>query len=204
MKTLLPAFLILTLAQSTSAQKNVQSIQLSGGKSWHGTGDLNGIIFDISYDHTIKKRIDFSSGLTTTIHYGKDDELIGVFPNSSPDENLLRFTTAGVQLTSLMNFALLYSVDNQLKAGAGTILRFQSTSIPDIFGYYHDPNVFPEPFYVFNYRTKQNTFGIGYTFGITYLTKISLKYEIGIKAFFQNDTNGDAITSVSLIFGALL
>ena len=184
--------------------KKIHSIQLSGGRSWHGTGDLKGIMFDVSYDHTIKKRIDFSNGLTTTIHYGKDDELIGIFPNPASGENLLRFTTAGIQLTSLMNFAFLYSPDNQLKVGGGPILRFQSSSLPDIYAYYQDPNVFPAPFYVFNYRTKQNTFSIGYAFGVTYLTKISLKYEVGIKAFFQNDTNGDAITSISLILGALL
>ena len=190
--------------QNILAQKNVPSVQLSCGKSWHGTGDLNGIIFDVSYDYNIKKRIDFSNGLTTTIHYGKDQELSGLSFNSSPDEKLLRFTTAGIQLTSLMNFALLYSIDNQLKFGVGPILRFQSTSLPDIYSYYQDPNVFPEPFYVFNNYTKPNTFTIGYNFGITYLTKISLNYEIGIKAFFQNDTNGDAITSISLILGRFL
>ena len=55
-----------------AAQETSNSIQLSGGKSWHGTGDLTGIIVDVSYKHQLKKRIDLTSGIATTIHYGKD------------------------------------------------------------------------------------------------------------------------------------
>ncbi|HEV8273058.1 MAG TPA: hypothetical protein VGQ04_17215 [Chitinophagaceae bacterium] len=184
-----------------AAQESSNSIQLSGGKSWHGTGDLNGIIVDVSYKHHLKKRIDLTSGIATTIHYGKDKGFNSLFPDSSPEERLINFTTAGVQLNSILNYSLIYSRDNQFKAGAGLVLRFQSSSRPDRYAYYQDPSIFPEPFYVFYNTEKQNIFAAGYTFGLSFLTKISSNYEIGLKAFFQNDTNADAITYISLIIG---
>ncbi|HMK19025.1 MAG TPA: hypothetical protein VK492_12550 [Chitinophagaceae bacterium] len=184
-----------------TAQETSNSIQLSGGKSWHGTGDLNGIIVDVSYKHQLKKRIDLTSGIATTIHYGKDNGFNYLSPGSSPEERLINFTTAGIQLNSIINYSLIYSRDNQLKAGAGLVLRYQSSSRPDSYSYYQDPSIFPEPFYVFYNTEKQNIFTAGYTFGLSFLTKISSNYEIGLKAFFQNDTNADAITYISLIIG---
>ena len=184
-----------------AAQETSNSIQLSGGKSWHGTGDLTGIIVDVSYKHHLKKRIDLTSGIVTTIHYGKDKAFNFLSPGSSPEERLINFTTAGIQLNSIINYSLIYSRDNQLKAGAGLILRFQSSSRTGGYSYYQDPSIFPEPFYVFYNMEKQNIFTAGYTFGLSFLTKISSNYEIGLKAFFQNDTNGDAITYISLIIG---
>jgi hypothetical protein len=184
-----------------AAQETSNSIQLSGGKSWHGTGDLNGIIVDVSYKHHLKKRIDLTSGIATTIHYGKDKGFNYLFPGSSPEERLINFTTAGVQLNSILNYSLIYSRDNQFKAGAGFVLRFQSSSRSGNYAYYQDPSIFPEPFYVFYNTEKQNIFAAGYTFGLSFLTKISSNYEIGLKAFFQNDTNADAITYISLIIG---
>ena len=184
-----------------AAQETSNSIQLSGGKSWHGTGDLNGIIVDVSYKHHLKKRIDLTSGIATTIHYGKDKGFNSLLPGSSPEERLINFTTAGVQLNSILNYSLFYSRDNQFKAGAGFVLRFQSSSRSGNYAYYQDPSIFPEPFYVFYITERQNIFAAGYTFGLSFLTKISSNYEIGLKAFFQNDTNADAITYISLIIG---
>ena len=184
-----------------AAQEPSNSIQLSGGKSWHGTGDLTGIIVDVSYKHQLKKRIDLTSSIATTIHYGKDKGFNFLLPGSSPEERLINFTTAGIQLNSILNYSLIYSRDNQLKAGAGLVLRFQSSSRTGSYSYYQDPSIFPEPFYVFYNTEKQNIFAAGYTFGLSFLTKLSSNYEIGLKAFFQNDTNADAITYISLIIG---
>jgi hypothetical protein len=182
------------------SQNEHNSLLLSGGKSWNGTGDFDGFVAEFAYSRKIKERIEFFNGLTTTIHYGKDRGFSGLSGSLPPEETLL-FTTAGIQLTSVLNFALINSFDNQLKLGAGPIFRFQSTSLLEQYGYYQDPQYFPEPFYVIYKAGKQNTFSPGYTVGITFQTKVTLKYEAGIKAFFQNDTNGDVITYVSLIFG---
>jgi len=189
-------FQIVLVAQETS-----NSIQLSGGKSWHGTGDMNGIIVDVSYKHQLKKRIDLTSGIATTIHYKKDKGFNYLSPGSSPEERLLNFTTAGIQVNSILNYSFVHTRDNQLKAGAGILFRFQSSSGPHSYAYYQDPGIFPEPFYVFYNTEKQNIFAAGYTFGLSFLTRISSNYEIGLKALFQNDTNADAITYISLIIG---
>ncbi|MGE5106177.1 MAG: hypothetical protein ACM3H8_01420, partial [Sphingobacteriales bacterium] len=59
-------------------------------------------------------------------------------------------------------------------------------------------------FYIIYDPGKQNTFSVGYSFGLSYLFKISNKYEIGVRALFQNDTNSDAITQISLSLGHFL
>lgn len=94
------------------SQNEQNNLLMSGGKSWNGTGDLNGIVAEIAYSRKIKKRIEFFNGLTTTIHYGKDRAFNGLSAGLSPQETLLPFTTAGIQLTSVLNFALVNSFDN--------------------------------------------------------------------------------------------
>ncbi len=204
MKTTVLLLLSFIILKTSTAQKDLPSLQLSIGKSWHGTGDLDGVAIDLSYLHPITKRLDFSNGLTTTIHHGKDKGLNFLFPGASPDNRLLTFTTGGIQLTSLMNYAILSFPGVKLKAIGGGIFRYQSTSLPEILSYYQEQRYFPEPFYVIDKRGKQNTFSAGYTFGLGVLVKILPKYQAGIKAMFQNDTNADAITQISFTLGRSL
>lgn len=204
MKKCLLFVLILLLASRGFSQKKIRSIQLCAGKSWHGTGDLKGFSVDVLYNQHITKKVDFSAGLTSTIHYGKDGGFNSLFPGISPDERLIRFTTAGIQLSSLINYSVFYSHDNQLKIGVGPIVRFQSSSYPDSYGLYQNQNIFPEPFYVIYNYEKQNLVTSGYNVALTFLTKISINSGIGVKAFFQNDTNGDVITGISFIYSRLL
>ncbi len=113
----------------------------------------------------------------------------------------MKSTTAGIQLSSVINYAIAGKHGDQLRVGAGPLLRFQSSSYPSIYGYTQDPNVYPSGFYTIYDNSHQNTFTIGYAVGMSFHTKLSSKYETGVKVFFQNDTNGDAITSISLLFG---
>jgi hypothetical protein len=204
MKLTLTLLVFTLFFEMAAAQQEVNSFQLSVGPSWHGTGDLRGFAVGVTYEHDYTKRFSLANGLTTTIHYGKDQAFNSLFPGISPEERLMRFTTAGIQLHSLAGLAILSTADHKLKVDAGVILRFQSTSYPAAYSYYQDSTVFPEPFYVIYDIGKQNTLSPGYTFGLSYLTKISMQYQLGIKAFFQNDTNADAITGVSLTIGRLL
>ncbi|MEP7231774.1 MAG: hypothetical protein ABI691_16040 [Ginsengibacter sp.] len=204
MKKIISLTLLLAIAGTSLAQKNSNSLLISAGKSWHGTGDLNGIIAEVAYAHKFKKRLELSAGFTTTINYGKDRGFNGFMANASPDERLLRFTAAGIQLTPVLNFAILYTPAFQIKIGAGPIARFQSSSFPQVYGYYQDTAYFPLPFYTFYDNGKQNTFTAGYTVGATINVCLSKNYETGLKTFFQNDTNGDVITSISLIIGKVL
>ena len=101
------------------------------------------------------------------------------------------------------HFAPISVRDQKVKLGAGAIFRYQSSAMPNSYAVYHDPQTFPEPFYVFYDPQPGNIFTIGYTFGITWEVRVAPKYAIGLKAMFQNDTNGDAITSISFLVSRL-
>ena len=198
-------FFSIAVLSSTGSfgQLTNHSIQLSVGYSGHGTGDLQGVAIELGYDHVFNKRLDWTNALTTTIHSGKD--AVFAYPSSpSPGaDRAFNITTAGIQLTSMAHFAVVSARDQKLKFGAGAIIRYQSSSMPDVYGIYQDPVRFPEPFFVFYDPRPGNIGTVGYTFGITWQVKVSPKYEIGLKGMFQNDTNGDAITSISILAGRL-
>jgi len=180
------------------AQKDNSSLQLSFGTSGHGTGDLQGFALDLGYDHVISRRLDFSNGITTTMHSGYD------YPyNGLPERHMLHYTTAGIQLNSMVNFSFISLPRHKFRIGGGTVLRYQSTSLPDVYSmnFNSDPD---DPTYRFNFYNQPNIFTIGYSFDISYIARVTNKFQLGIKAQFQNDTNGDAITQLSLIVGRYL
>ncbi len=191
------------ITKTSKAQLTNHSIQLSAGFSTHGTGDMYGFSTDVGYDHVFNKRFDLTNALTTTIHSSKDE------PYSIPDQwqpaedRRINWTVAGIQITSMGHFAPISVKDQKFKLGGGFILRYQSSSLPYAYGFGNDP-ITMYPRYTISDAGPGNIFTIGYTFGITWQVKVSSKFEIGLKAMFQNDTNGDAITHMSVIFGRIL
>jgi hypothetical protein len=189
----------LFLCHTLSAQTEINKVNIAGGPSMHGTGDLKGFAVSLTYEHELNRRFSFANALTTTIHYGEDD-----MPGMADETMLMHFTTAGIQLNSYGQFHIVAKRDQNLSFGLGALLRFQSCSLPWMYGYTNDPNVYPEPFYVLRYDDKANTLCPGYSMSLTFRNRIASRYFIGIRAGFQNDTNGDAITSVSLLFERVL
>jgi hypothetical protein len=192
-KTILAALLALPIL--TSAQKQSQAgpmpnaVQISGGYSTHGTGDLLGFAVDFSYEHSLSNRFDLTNGITTTVHND----------NSSPLPGL----TVGVQLTSIFNtnLNLVSKSPKKIRIGAGAVLRYESTSLPVSYSTFTDPNISPDPIVIISNPNKLNTVAIGYNFGLSFLSQVSHKHQLGIRMSFQSDTNGSAITQVNLIFG---
>jgi hypothetical protein len=203
-KVLICFNLTMLYAVLAHAQMTDHAIQVSGGYSVHGTGDLQGFVAEVGYDHVFTRRLDWTNALTTTIHSGKDAVFAYPGAPSPGTDRGANFTTAGFQLTSMGHFAPISARNQKVKLGGGVILRYQSSSMPDGYGIYTDPSIFPEPFYVFFDPRPGNIYTIGYTFGITWEVRVSQKFAVGLKAMFQNDTNGDAITSLSLQLGRLL
>jgi hypothetical protein len=202
-KVLICFSLMILNAVLAHAQMTDHAIQVSGGYSMHGTGDLTGFTAEVGYDHVFSRRFDWTNALTTSIHAGKD--AVFAYPGSpSPGaDRAVNFTTAGFQLTSMGHFAPISVIDQKVKIGAGMILRYQSSSVPNFYAIYQDETRFPEPFYVFYDPRPGNIFTVGYTFGITWEVRVAPRYALGLKGMFQNDTNGDAITSLSLILSRL-
>lgn len=198
-------FLLASFLITQVAAQSKNAFFVSAGKSFHGTGDLKGIAVDVMHEHNLNKRFSWSNSLTSTIHYKIDRGFNSLSPGLSPqNDKLMRFTTAGLQLNSHFNFAIINFPDNKIKLEVGPMLRFQSSSYPASFGYYQDPRYFPDPFYVYNYNENYNTISPGYNVSVIYITNVSYKYKAGFKATFQNDTRSDVITSLSLVFGTAL
>lgn len=197
----LTLLLFLFTALPAFAQKGEGALQLSGGKSWHGTGDLSGFMAEVGYSHNFSRHFNLTTGLTTMIHSGKDNGLNSIMPGASPDESLMRFTTASIQLTPVANFAPLRIGPHKLYLGGGGLVRFQSTSRPGMYLYSQDSNRYPTSFYSFYNREDFTTLSVGYTFGPSLIVQAARNYQVGVKAMFQNDTNSDAITYISLIVG---
>lgn len=204
---------ILSLAFSLNfafAQSN-GALQFTISQSTHGTGDLKGYSFDLSYDHSMKKRLDWTNGLTTTIHSGHDSGGFTVtLPNQPPivvnpeTKRFLHYTTAGVQLTSVLNFNILALPRHKLRIGAGPVFRYETTSYPESWSYTLESSNEPIPIYTFSYQGNVNQFSIGYNFGLSYYAAITKKFQLGVKAFFQSDTNGAAITHLGMSIGRFI
>lgn len=197
------AFLLGSFLFSQVAAQSKNAIFVSGGKSFHGTGDLKGIAVDVMHEHNLNNRFSWSNSLTTTIHYK-----INRGPNNNSSQpflqdNLLRFTTAGIQLNSHIDLTLINISNNKINLEVGPMLRFQSSSYPSSFGSHQETN-FPYLYYDVNYKENYNTISPGYNVSLSYITNVSHKYKAGIKATFQNDTQSDVITSLSLVFGTAL
>jgi hypothetical protein len=205
MKTNLLFIIALFFLNSVEAQDDINAFQLDIGKSWHGTGDLDGMKVEVSYEHNFSRRLSLSNAIATTIHYGKDRGFNALIPGISPEANLMRFTTAGIQYSPLINFAVFSRAEQKIKLSGGAVCRFQSTSLPNLFGYHQDgTGNTSQPYYIIYDHTNHNSISVGYAAEISYVTQATKKWQIGVKAAFQNDTNSDAITSVSLILGRIL
>lgn len=206
---LIQVFALWHPAFSQSRQHMPHALQLTAARSFHGTGDLSGMSFDVSYEYSFSRRLDLTNGLTTTIHAGKDNKTQFIIsePNQpdkifeTPDQSLLRYTTAGIQLTSVLNFNFIALPKHKIRLGCGPVLRYESSSTPKAWGYTFIPAENPLPEYTFNEYGGLHQLSVGYNLGLSYLFQISSHYQMGVKANFQNDTNGSVITNLGLVIG---
>jgi hypothetical protein len=186
------------IAQQTLVHQN--SLHLSLGRSFHGSGDLSGIWFSAEYGHYFNNRFEVSGNVSSTIHYGAYHLFV-----SGPTGNFdgsFRYVTAGLQTGSKLGFALLRLKQHEIKIQAGAFFRYQSSSLPDVYGVTFPPAInYPEPVYTFRQYEKQNTFSVGYSADISYIFSTTKNLRLGIKAGFQNDSNSDAITQIALVIG---
>jgi hypothetical protein len=183
--------LVLTpfFAISQADWKTPDALQISGGWSTHGTGDLNGYMLEIAHEHSFNRRFDLTTGIATTAHYD------GVYDFG---------TTSGIQLSTMLNFNalhLLARAPQKIRLGVGPIVRFEHSSTASNYSSFIDPNISPNPIYIFNGSVDNRVFTVGYQVAVGYLAQISKKHQLGFKVGFQNDTDGAVITRIGLVFG---
>lgn len=192
---------VLIYSADSIAQKNFgNSIRLYFARSFHGTGDLPGVLFTAEYGHFFKKRLEISGNITSTIHWGS----FGLFVTNqfgTFDESF-RYGTAGIQAGSKLGYTILNFPHYSLKIQGGSFFRFQSSSASGGYGLAYPPSVnYPEPVFTFRQVEKQNLFTIGYLAELSYTFMATKNLLLGVTAGFQNDTNADVITYYGIFIG---
>lgn len=197
-------FTLLLLAFSTFAQKNKlfnAQVQLGGGYSKHGSGDMKGIAFFTEYSKPIGKRTEWTINIMTTIN-GDRFKVIVNNPDGTQNDQSFRYNSSGLQAGPKFGYSLLQARHHQIKIQAGTFARYQNSTSPDMYSFYiNQSSGMPQPSFEFFHNEKQNTISAGYSVDLSYNFITSKKLMIGFKAGFQNDTQGDAIPQLCVAVG---
>ncbi len=190
--------LILCAAFSYGQLEN--KIGIFAAYSGHGVEDLMGFKVTAYHEHAFNPRISIVNGFSTTIHWGTNNGFNDLYPGITPQNNLMKFTTAGIQLQSSLQAYIIKGRFFNFSLDAGPIFRFQSSSVPEIYSFHQDASNYPEPFYVIIDNSTANTLAIGYDIGVTARKKLDEKIYMGIRASYQNDSQANSIFSVGLLF----
>jgi hypothetical protein len=183
--SLLPPLFVI----SQNASNTPDALQISGSWSTHGTGDLRGYMVEVAHEHSFNRRFDLTTGLAMTSHFG------GVYDFA---------TTSGLQLGTMLDFNMLHPLSaapQKIRLGVGPIFRFEHSSSARNYSSFIDPNISPNPIYIFNGDVDSRVLTVGYQVAVGYLAQVARKYQLGFKIGFQNDTDGAVITRVGLVFG---
>lgn len=192
--------------QSKRNISNDQSIQLIGGYSRHGSGDMKGIVFGTAYTSYLTKKLSLSYNMRATINSSKDEFIVNNAAAGTRTDASIRYTTAGVQLGVDLGWSILKSERHDLKLSLGAFGRYQSASNGSDGYSTYNPQTTGVPTILIGYdnRTPQETFAIGAIFQFQYLYAFGDKVYIGILPGFQTDTNGDAIPQFAFTIGKRL
>jgi hypothetical protein len=196
-------FLLSLLSLSIIAQEKTgrSFLQLGLGYSTHGTGDMKGVAFSVEYARSTGRRMELGLNIRSTIH-GDAFKVTVNKPDGSTDDASFRYSNAGLQAGPVFGYRLLQSAHHQFRIQAGTFARYQNSTLPSMYSFFIDQSSgMPRPSFEFLHDDKQNTFAAGYSVDLAYDFITTKKMMFGIKAGFQNDTNGDAITQVCLTVG---
>lgn len=107
-----------------------KQIQLTGGYSHHGSGDLKGIIFGAEHVKYKSKKFSIAYNLRATINDGQETLIVTDLGSGTRIDNSIHFTTAGVQLGADAGYSLLRNQKHEVKLSIGAFGRYQSSSPP--------------------------------------------------------------------------
>jgi hypothetical protein len=167
------------------------------GYSFHGSGDLLGGQGGIAYESNVKNWLSLRYQADVTMHGGS---AIGYVRNDQfYEQEPMYELTGGVQL-SAMPVLHVFGVDKPwLNIAAGPLVRYQINGSPEGYSYQNNAGT-PRPDVYAIYDVTPRGLYIGYTVGVESQFIHAKKWAGGIRAHFQNDTNGDVITGMSLIW----
>lgn len=191
-------FLFAFVTASLFAQNRQLSLDLN--RSFHGTGDMQGLGFAAEYGKFIKPKLEWTGNVGANIYHDQFKLLLDY--GSGPVDASYRMVTAGLQLGSQLWLAPLHTATNEVRIGAGPFLRYQSSNAAGGYGItFPAATGYPEPVFTFRNTEDQTLVTAGYQVSLSYAYTFARRFFIGAKASFQNDTNADVITQYGLRLG---
>lgn len=180
-----------------------RSLQITGGYSKHGSGDMKGIVAGAEYIHAASSKIFLNYNMRSTINNGTQEIIINDAVAGTTQDASIRFTTAGLQLGVDGGYSFLRSRHLAMSFSLGAFLRYQSASNgSDGYSLYF-PAATGLPLVLVGYsnRTPQQTVAFGGLVQFQFDVSLTKNMYVGIVPRFQTDTNGDAIIQFALAVG---
>jgi hypothetical protein len=203
--SLILTFCVLTCSNMANAQSKypVHAIQMVGGYSKHGSGDMNGIIFGAEYIKYVNRRVSLNYNFRASINDGKDEIIVNDLLTGTRTDASVRFTTAGVQLGVNGGLSFVRTTKHEFMISLGAFGRYQSASNGTDGYALYQPHLTGQPTVLigFDNRSPQETFSFGGIFQLHYNYSINNKVFVGLSPGFQTDTNADVIPQVALTIG---
>jgi hypothetical protein len=193
-------FILATIPYLSMAQK--QQLQMLGGWSKHGSGDLKGFYYGFNYGKYFKPKLSWQVSVEGNMYDGFFP-LYYTNPNGGAVvDGSYRYSIAGLQVGYNGRYSFVKTANHETIVSIGAFVRYQSSSASDaITVIYPIATNLPIPVFYFENETPVRTVAVGAYPKIEYNYTLKKKIIIGIIAGFQFDTNGDNIMNLSLTLG---
>ncbi|MFN5226504.1 MAG: hypothetical protein ACK5CP_08135 [Bacteroidota bacterium] len=186
------------LFNQTNAQTKL--LQFSAGTNLNGTGDSFGLSFFTEYSKKFKKNFTWSNSLGGTINDGTLYSIFYQTPSGQVSDGSIRYTTAGFQAASHIGYSFIASQKHDFQLRLGSVIRYQSTSLPDAVSLEPITGV-PFPVIVFQNLRPLRTLALGGSGQLVYNYTLKNNFCLGVLAGLQFDTEGDTIFQFMFTIG---
>ncbi len=193
----------LLLSTGLAAQnKNSVFLELSFGRSLHGTGDTSGYHYGFTYGQSFSKKFYWQLGLEGTLNDVLDFPLFYQDDLGNRFDASLHTVTAGFQVVSGIKYNLVQSSNHEVGIALLPVFRYQATSLSDLYDTLFPPLTgLPIPVRNIVRISPGRTFTVGASLRLQYRYVFENNLSLGINGAFQSDTNGDTLPSYFITFG---
>lgn len=199
-------FLMLLISVLLTAQEsgtnNSSSIMFHFGRNIHGTGDIPGYQYGITYSKNFSKNIYYSIGFEGSLNDAEQRSFIYEDPEGNLFDGTLNDVTGGFQLVASIGYSFIKTTHSDFGVSVGALGRYQTTSIgtsveilyPPITGY-------PIPIRMILNDEPYRTLAFGGVLKLNYNYTFKKGFILGLMPGFQIDTNGDTLPYITLGIG---
>ncbi len=158
-------------------QLSNKAVQVVGGYSKHGSGDMNGIVFGTEYLNYLTKRFSMNYNIRATINDAKDAIIMtNTITGSSTDAS--RFTTANVQVGVNGGWSFIRNRKHDFKISLGAFGRYQSASNGSDGYSINTPQITGQPtvFIGYDNRTHRRLLHLVDSFSFSMISLLIIKF----------------------------